>query len=112
MLAEIRAGAKIIEAQAPADRVEAGQIPSVQALLQKSTEMLDARIRDCFAFLGAFAPKPATFDLAAMKAVWEVDDPKPIVRALAGHGLLEPVAGGRFQMHALLVAHARSLCED
>jgi hypothetical protein len=111
LLSEIRAGAKIIEAQAPADRVESGRIPSVQALLQKSTDVLDAHTRDCFAFLGAFAPKPATFDLAAMKAVWEVDDPKPIVRLLAGRGLLEPVAGGRFQMHALLVAHARSLCE-
>jgi len=112
LLAEIRAGAKLIAAQAPADRAESGRIPSVQALLQKSTDMLNEHTRECFAFLGAFAPKPATFDLAAMKAVWEVDDPKPVVRTLAGHGLLEPVAGGRFQMHALLVAHARSLCDE
>jgi hypothetical protein len=112
LLVEIRAGAKLIAAQAPADRAESGRIPSVQALLQKSTDMLDEHTRECFAFLGAFAPKPATFDLAAMKAVWEVDDPKPVVRTLAGHGLLEPVAGGRFQMHALLVAHARSLCDE
>jgi hypothetical protein len=112
LLTEIRAGAAIIKAQAPADRAEAGNIPSVQALLQKSTDMLDELTRECFAFLGAFAPKPATFNLAAMKAVWEVEDPKPFVRTLVGHGLLEPVAGGRFQMHALLVAHAISLCEQ
>jgi hypothetical protein len=31
---------------------------------------------------------------------------------LINYGLLEPVGGGRFQMHALLVAHARSLLSD
>ncbi|MBO0721069.1 MAG: hypothetical protein J2P41_09615 [Blastocatellia bacterium] len=31
------------------------------------------------------------FDLAAVKAVWLVDDPKPIARKLVGHGLIEPV---------------------
>jgi len=62
--------------------------------------------------LGAFAPKPATFDLAMMKAVWEVEDPRPAVRVLIDRGLLEPIVeSGRFQMHALLVMHARSLCE-
>jgi hypothetical protein len=45
-----------------------------------------------------------------MQAVWEVDDPKPIIRELASRGLVEPI-GGRFQMHALLVAHARSLLD-
>jgi hypothetical protein len=61
-------------------------------------------------YLGAFAPKPATFDLPALQAVWQVDDPKPAVRQLVGHGLLEPVGGGRFQMHRILVDFARSLC--
>ena len=46
-----------------------------------------------------------------MKAVWMGDDPRPIVRALVSRGRLEPI-GGRFQMHALLVAHARALCEE
>lgn len=109
LLSGIREGAAIVAARAPADRVERGTIPTVAVLLQKSTAMLDELTRECFAFLGAFAPKPATFDLNAMKAVWEVDDPKPIVRNLVKHGLLEPVGNGRFQMHALLVAHARSL---
>jgi len=56
-----------------------------------------------------FAPKPATFDLAAMKAVWNVNDPKP--KYVLYRGLLEPVSGGRFQMHALRVVHARRLGE-
>ncbi|TVM03114.1 MAG: hypothetical protein CV087_06815 [Candidatus Brocadia sp. WS118] len=113
LLAELREGAPILEAKAPADRIdlETQTIPTVAVLLQKSTDRLDEQVRECFAYLGAFAPKPATFDLAAMKAVWMVEDSKPIARTLVEHGLLEPV-GGRFQMHALLVAHARSLCEE
>lgn len=111
LISDIRIGARLLPEPAPQDRVEGETLPTVSALLMKSTEMLDEFTRDCFAFLGAFAPKPATFDLAAMQAVWEVDDPKPIVRKLVGYGLLEPVGSGRFQMHRILVDHARSLCD-
>lgn len=112
LLRDLRDGVKILAAQAPGDRTDVANdtIPSVAVLLQKSTERLDSYTYDCFAYLGAFAPKPATFDLAAMKSVWQVDDPKPIVRILVDRGLLEPIPEtGRFQMHALLVAHAKSL---
>jgi NB-ARC domain/Effector-associated domain 10 len=112
LLKEITEGAAVIEAEAPFDRAEGDTIPTVKALLTKSTDVLDEHTRDCFAYLGAFAPKPATFDLSAMKAVWQVDDPKPTVRELVDHGLLEPVGSGRFQMHAVLVMHARSLLTD
>jgi hypothetical protein len=112
LLKNIREGAAVIRAVAPPDRVEEGGIPTVTALLQKSTNMLDEKTRDCFAYLGAFAPKPATFDLEAMKAVWQVPDAKPIVRELVDRGLLEPTGSGRFQMHALLVAHAKSLLTE
>jgi hypothetical protein len=120
---EIRAGtARLIEQDAPPDSIaevgapadgrETSTRPSLKALLQRSTERLDEHTRECFAFLGAFAPKPATFDLAAMKAVWQVPDPRPVVRKLVGFGLLEPVGSGRFQMHALLVRHAESLLSE
>jgi NB-ARC domain-containing protein len=111
LLKDIFEGAALIEAEAPPDRLEGNHIPTVTALLKKSTDVLDEQTRDCFACLGAFAPKPATFDLTAMKAVWETEDPKLTVRKLVDHGLLEPVSG-RFQMHALLVKHARSLLTD
>jgi hypothetical protein len=113
LLNDLRTGAKLIESKAPADLMdyETETIPTVAALLKKSTDRLDNFTRDCFAFLGPFAPKPATFDLAALKAMWMVDDPKPIARTLVDRGLLEPVST-RFQMHALLVAHARSLLSD
>lgn len=109
LITGIREGAKLLPEPSPLDRAEGATIPTVAALLQRSTNNLDEQTRDCFAFLGVFAPKPATFDLAAMRAVWELDDPRPIVRTLVGHGLLERVGAGRFQMHALLVQHARSL---
>jgi hypothetical protein len=32
------------------------------------------------------------------------------VRELVAHGLLEPADAGRFQMHRILVDHAKSLC--
>jgi hypothetical protein len=83
--------------------------PTIAALLKRSTDLLDAETRRRFAYLGLFVPKPATFDLEAMAIAWEVNDPKPIARALVNRGLLEPVSGGRFQMHALLVLHAQSL---
>jgi hypothetical protein len=113
LLAELRDGAKVIEAKAPADRSDLASetTPTVAALLEKSTERLDTPTRDCFAYLGVFAPKPATFDLDAIGAVLQTDDPKAIVRQLVDRGLLEPV-GGRFQMHALLVSHARALLTE
>lgn len=109
LIKDIREGAAIIQAEAPADRVENGSIPTVQALLKKSTDMLDEQTRECFAYLGSFVPKPATFDLWAMQQVWQVVNAKPIARKLVDYGLLEPTNDGRFQMHAILVAHAKSL---
>lgn len=96
------------------DPVE-GKIPTVEMLFRKSTDRLDEKTRICFAALGAFAPEPATFDLKRIKAAWAgigVKDPKPVVTELTNRGLLEPLKNGRFQMHALLVAHAENLLEN
>lgn len=115
LIRELREGAKLLSAKAPADRTDLANetTPTVAVLLQRSTDHLDSLTRDCYAYLGAFAPKPATFDLAAMKAVWQVEDPKPIARTLVDRGLLEPVpTTGRFQMHAVLVMHAKSLLTE
>jgi NB-ARC domain len=110
LLKELREGARLLEARAPVDitDVEHETTPTVAALLQKSTERLDNVARDCFAYLGVFAPEPATFDLAALQAVWEMTDPKPVVDILVARGLIEPSGNGRFQLHSLLALHARS----
>lgn len=109
LLAELRAGAGLLGAQAPGDMAAQDTTPTVATLLQRSTASLDEIMRQRFALLGLFVPKPATFDLEAMAVAWETADPKPTARILVNRGLLEPVSGGRFQMHALLVLHARSL---
>jgi hypothetical protein len=111
LLDKIREGATLINAQAPADRADVANetTPTVAALLELSTNRLDEDTLICFAYLGAFAPKPATFDLPAMAAVWEVEDARPITRTLVDRGLLEPIPDtGRFWLHAILVAHAKS----
>lgn len=112
LLKDIQEGAALLEAGAPADRADLANqtTPKVVALLKKSTDRLSEDNQLRFSFLGAFAPKPATFDISAMAAVWEVEDPKPTIRALVDRGLLERV-GQRFQMHSLLVMHARSMLE-
>jgi hypothetical protein len=111
LIAEIRSGEGLLDKSAPADTLEqAGMpIPTVSVLLEKSTRLLGEEMRNRFAFLGVMAPKPATFDLEALKTLWQTDDPRPTVRELVGRGLLEPLSSGRFQMHALLVSHALSL---
>jgi hypothetical protein len=114
LVAELTAGEGLLRQVAPEDRYDpvTKTIPTISLLLQKSTDRLDQETRKRFAYLGPFAPKPATFDLEDMQAVWEVDDARPTARQLADRGLLEPIIGtGRFQMHALLVMHARSLLQ-
>ncbi len=114
LLAELRTGTRLLTAQAPGDMLSGGgdTTPTVAVLLKRSTDALDPEIRERFAYLGLFAPKPATFDLQAMAAAWDLNDPRPTVRVLVNRGLLEPVSGGRFQLHALLALHARSLLEE
>ncbi len=113
LLAELREGSRLLAAQAPSDMLGAGRetTPTIAVLLKRSTDSLDAETQARFALLGLFAPKPATFDLQAMAIAWELDDARPTVRVLVNRGLLEPVSGGQFQLHALLALHARSLLE-
>jgi hypothetical protein len=114
LLCELEEGQRLLHATAPVDRLEPDQevTPTVALLLRRSTDKLDPQTRDCFALLGAFAPKPATFDEEAMRAVWAMNDARPVIRALVDRGLLEFIAHlGRYQMHAVLAMHARSLLE-
>lgn len=113
LLLRIREGGAVIMARAPVDRADIANqtTPTVAALLDLSTNRLDELDLTHFAYLGAFAPKPATFDIEAIRAVWEVDDPKPSLNVLLDRGLLE-VVNGRYWIHALLVAHARSFWSE
>ncbi len=111
LLEELLEGTRILSERVPPDRMDIlhETTPTVAALLHRSTDWLDPQTRERFALLGVFAPKPATFDLEALRIVWKATDPKPTVRNLVNRGLLEPCGGEAFQIHALLVAHAKSL---
>jgi hypothetical protein len=114
LMETLREGRQLLGQRAPSDRTDlrSQALPTLSVLLSKSTERLPSPLAERFAYLGLFAPKPATFDLAALRAVWEDEDPKPSVRSLVNLGLLEPLGDGRFRMHSLLVAHARSLLDS
>jgi hypothetical protein len=111
LLSEIREGTRLLASQPPADVAYMQASPTIAALLRKSTDLLTQEMRARFIFLGMFAPKPATYDLPAIAVAWGERDPRPGIRMLIDRGLLEPATGGRFQMHALLVMHARTLAE-
>jgi DNA-binding SARP family transcriptional activator len=114
LLTELRTGASLLQARLPSDMIGVARdaSPTVAALLKRSTDLLDEENRRRFAYLGLFVPKPATFDLEAMGIAWNMADPRPVARLLVNRGLLEPINSGRFQMHALLVMHARSLLAE
>jgi transcriptional regulator with XRE-family HTH domain len=117
LLRELREDtARLLESKAPADMADLVNqtTPTVAALLRKSTERLDPETRERYAYLGAFAPKPATFDLGDLAAVWKIPvaEAKHVADELIGRGLLEPTGQARLWMHALLVKHAESLCTE
>jgi predicted alpha/beta hydrolase family esterase len=108
LLLRLHDGAEVIKATAPADRadLETQTTPTVAALLQQSVDVLDNNTQRYFALLGAF-PAGESFGVDAVAALWKVADPRPILRELASRGLIEPT-GGRFRMHQLLFALART----
>ena len=115
LLEELKESTMIMEQKPPASRIGLANETNltIAALFEKSTDCLSPKGRECFAFLGGFAPKPASFDIEDMKAAWQLDSPEPIVRELMGRGLLEYDASiDRYRMHALLVMHAKHLLGD
>lgn len=111
LLVELRETSKILEYQAPAEFVDLlnNTTPTVASLLKKSIDRLDPYYQELFAYLGAFASKPATFSVEAMRLAWRIENPRPVIKLLVDRGLLEPCGQQRFQMHALLAMLARSL---
>jgi DNA-binding SARP family transcriptional activator len=113
LLDDLTDGVGLLKQQTLPDLIAKGfdTSPTVQVLLKRSTDLLSEETRERFVLLGVFAPKPATFDINAIKVVWETLEPKATIRELVSRGLLEPASGQRFQMHSLIVAHAKSMFE-
>ncbi|MEP0805574.1 MAG: hypothetical protein HRF47_08800 [Chloroflexota bacterium] len=115
LINELREGARLLASAAPADRTDLTleTTSTIAALLKRSLDHLDEKTKECYAYLGIFAPKPATFDTDAVKYMWQIEDPKPVIRTLVDRGLLEYVPElDRYQMHPLLVMLAKSLLTD
>lgn len=104
----------VLEQPAPSDRTDYvnATTPTVRALLKKSTDLLSEETRIYYAYLGAFAPKPAVFlgyeDVA--QRIWEIDEreARQVFGELMDYGLLER-QDDYYTIHALLVLHAQSL---
>lgn len=129
LLKELAKGKRILEANPPLD-VMREPTATIAALLRTSTDYLDAKIRWAFACLGVFASKPASFNLVAFQTVClasvlpgqvpfgqggpESLLPQTIAIAhiLVNRGLMEPAGDERFQLHALLQMHGRSLLDE
>jgi tetratricopeptide (TPR) repeat protein len=116
LLTELREWQKVLNSEAPADRlpVPEGTSPTVAVLLQTSLDRLSPEVRVRFSMLGAFPSKPVSFDLFAAAKVWgmrEPSDARDTIRELAERGLLETADSGRFYLHPILSAYARSLLE-
>ncbi len=111
LLAELRDSTRLLTSQAPVDRADLslGTTPTVAALLARSTDRLPDHLRTSFALLGALREKPASFSADALAALWDLPNAKGTIRQLTGRGLLEPAGTGRYQVHALLLAHAQNL---
>lgn len=99
--------------KAPAERFNeaTGQTPTIGLLFKMSVQTLVESEQQTFACIGAFAPKPATFELRAMVKICGLQDPGGTVRALVGRGLLEPLGQARFQMHYTLSMYAKHLLD-
>jgi hypothetical protein len=108
-----RDSATVLNAQAPLDAAfSPGEVsPTVAALLRRSTDCLESVIRKRFAYLAPFAPRPATFEIEDMMSVWQVDEhvAHETVDLLIDRGLLEPLGGRDYQVHRILVEHAKTL---
>lgn len=82
-------------------------------VLAQSMKRLSPEDRKYFMYLGVFAPKPATFDIDALKYVWNTDDPRRVIKQLLNRGLIESTPStGRYVIHALLSDFAKKLLQE
>ncbi|MCI0690628.1 tetratricopeptide repeat protein [candidate division KSB1 bacterium] len=88
--------------------------PSLRAILAMSYDRLpDEATKRAFRLLGVFGGKPLTFSIEAAAAMWgtELRPAQKTMVALVGRALVEPVDGGRYNLHTTLADFAESLLE-
>ena len=107
---------KLLTQDAPPDMADllSQTKPTVAALLKRSTDSLSAEMRDRFADLGCVPVKPVTFGLKIIGNTWDLpeDDTRRVLDEFVDLGLVEPAQDDRYQIHSLLLAHARTLWNE
>lgn len=116
VLDQIADGVRLLSQRTPARlaAIVEESSPTMAAVFDRSVASLDGSDQLRFAYLGAFAPKPAMFTTDQIAAVWAAlgdaaTDVQDGIRTLVDRGLLETVAPACFQMHALLAIYADAL---
>ncbi|MBL8119949.1 MAG: DUF4062 domain-containing protein [Anaerolineae bacterium] len=89
-----------------------GTTPTVDYVFRQSTDALDEEARIKLAELALMAPKPATFSFEDLEMTWQSSNTILIISRLIDQGLVEPTEFGRFQIHSLVMMHARRLAEQ
>lgn len=120
-LEQLNQEAVLLNQTAPNDFLRDTPNMTIAALLRKSIDILSPPIvRECFLYLGGFAPKPALFSLRHIEGVWGPllannnynIDVESVVRILVGQGLLEFYPDrARYTIHALLCLLSHTLLE-
>lgn len=103
-----------LDSLAPDNRFDkdTGTTPTISLLLRKTTDRLDSQTLKRFIRLGSFTAKPARFDIDAVKYIWKVDEDeaRKTIHKLTNYSLIEfDRTQQNMYIHALLVAHAKSL---
>ncbi len=113
VLKELARGERLLDAPAPPDALDLDDLadPTVASVLRRSLVHLSETDGIRFAYLGMLPSKPAMFSAADAAEMWQTDEPLRTLRVLLDRGLIESAGGGRFQIHTLLSALARSLLQ-
>jgi tetratricopeptide (TPR) repeat protein/transcriptional regulator with XRE-family HTH domain len=94
---------KLLLEEAPEDLSDnEGKPQKIYVLLKRSTDALSAKAQKLFSYLGAYSPKPASFDRESLKSIWDIESPRPFLDEIINLGLLEVTNEKRLEIHALL----------
>lgn len=105
---------RLLGSIAPNDRFDekTGKTPTIELLFKRSVDTLTPAARRAFAGLGVFKQKPATFNDKALKEVWEVANPNPLIETLIGRGLMDTAPDRRYRIHQTLHMYANKLLDE
>lgn len=83
LIGELKGGGpNLLGSKLPHDVHLEGPTKTVYMLLERSLKQIDVAKRPLYALLSVFGTAPVHYDREAIKAVWNVDDPQPVLGRL------------------------------